>query len=555
MYKLYLCLQYLLKRPLAYFAMAGVALCVFVMTVCISILTGFVDKVELAAKGLFGDIVVSTPGYTGFGNYDEFIEQIQREVPGVEAGSPFILSYGILRIPGPPNRWLVQIAGIRLPERAAVSDFENGLFVQKGFQQPTFDPPTDRVLDRLEQELAKTERVEERENGAAGTKRVDESLVERIQGALVYQRRALKRFGNADATRRELEDLLRQRQAAEKRGDYDAVDRLDQSIAAKEEEAILEPARRAILGLGIPGLTFRTDRGEVIRAVGPGQPIALTLIPLGRGFSPTEITPTTARFTVIDDCDTDVSSVDTRTVYVPFETLQRLNNMGAEPPGDANGPKLLGEPARCSQVHVKVRPGYGSDEKLLEVARQINDSWRRFRLGHPLAAATEVRAQTWRQMQSQLVSQIENQRTLMWIILSVISVVALVLIFVIMYVIVVQKTRDIGVLKAVGASSGGVAAIFLAYGAGVGLIGSIIGIIGGYFFVRSINPIHDWVGRTFGFVVWSRETFMFAQIPNDVTFRTVATIALGALLSGIVGSLLPAALAARRQPVEALRYE
>jgi lipoprotein-releasing system permease protein len=166
-----------------------------------------------------------------------------------------------------------------------------------------------------------------------------------------------------------------------------------------------------------------------------------------------------------------------------------------------------------------------------------------------------VTVETWRQRQSQLINMIENQRTLMVIILTVISAVAIVLIFVILYVIVVQKTRDIGVLKAVGASNTGVAGIFLAYGGVIGLIGSAFGVLAGCYVVWNINPIHDWVGRTFGFTVWNRESYMFEKIPNQVEPPVVVWIVAGAVLAGVFGALLPAVLAARRQPVEALRYE
>ena len=651
MYKLYLCLQYLGKRVLAYFAMLGVALCVFVMMVCISILTGFVNKVEVAAKGLFGDIVVSSASLSGLGYYDEFIREIKRDVPAVQDASPFILSYGILRIPQTDYRCLVQVAGIRLPERAAVSDFEDGLFVQAGESKPTFAPPLSRVLARLREhmeacgeialrqcaavegeglsapqhaavsrllkaipiemfpDLLRDAQPTDRFAGAlrkllavAGGRRDDylpalrellaaaarqpdasgalfrqlveaaaeagdlpperRALVERVCSSLRHQETALNVLAGAEEVEQKLGELRREMKAADDAGNDEEVLRLDARIQALSGRALFGPDRRAILGLGIPGFSFRTGDGEVVRTIGPGQQIVLSMIPFGRRLSPTDITPTTARFTVIDDCDTDVSSVDSEIVYVPFETLQQLNNMSAEyaapiRPADANAadPNVLVAPARCSQIHVKVRPGLATNEKLPELAGQINEAWQRFEARHRGAATTEVKARTWRQMQSRIVSTIENQRTLMWLILSVISVVALVLIFVIMYVIVVQKTRDIGVLKAVGASSGGVAGIFLAYGAAIGVIGSLIGTVGGYFFVRNINPIHDWVGRAFGFVVWNRETFMFARIPNEVSFATTATIIVGAIASGIVGSLLPAVLAARKQPVEALRYE
>ena len=554
MYKLTLCLKYLLKRALAYFALVGVTLCVFMMLVAVSVLNGFVDKIERAAKGLFGDIVVSSEGLGGIGYYDEFIGEVRR-VEGVEAASPFILTFGILRF-GPEFRRPVQIAGIRLPGRAAVSDFEEGLFVQAGVKTPTFDPPMDLVRRRLAEHQRFTESIQRREDSGTdehGNLPVDKQVLRRrLKSALAFQEAACRYVRNAEQNRRELEGLRRMLRAAEDAGNDDEVARLEPMVAEAEKRALHEPKQRVILGLGIPGLSFRTDRGETVRVIGPGQKVVLSLIPLGRRLSPTDITPNTRTFTVIDDCSTDVASIDSEIVYLPFRSLQELNNMSVEHEEATNE---VVEPARCSQIHIKVLPELSKGKKLREVTRRVQKVWLDFEGRHPRAAATTVHVETWRQRQIKLVSSIEAQRTLMVIILGIISTVAILLIFVIFYVIVVQKTRDIGVLKAVGASSGGVAAIFLSYGAAIGLVGSIVGTIAGGVFVHYINPIHDWVARTFGFEVWSRETFMFEKIPNEVGAGTVVAIVLGAITSGILGSLIPSILAARKQPVEALRYE
>lgn len=557
MYKLFLCLQYLRKRALAYFAMAGVALCVFVMLICVSVLTGFVRKIERAAKGLFGDVVVSSASLGGFPHYDEFIAEMKRDVPAVEGASPFILTFGILQVPGTDYRRTVQVAGIRLPDRAEVSDFEEGLFVQAGVERPTFEPDMDLLLRRLAEEYNATREILERASAdepGGQVPREQMALADRIRNALRYQEVAISQVRSAAQNARDLRRVRKELAAADEAGDDDEVERLERLAGAIERMVILPPARRVILGLGIPGLTSRTPRGETVRTIGPGQQVVLSLIPLGRRLSYTDITPTTASLTVIDDCSTDVSSIDSEIVYVPFETLQALNNMGpaAGAGSDANE---LAEPPRCSQVHVKVKAPYGRGYALQEAAREIDRAWVGFQQRHPEAARAGVIVETWRQRQSRLVSQIESQRTLMVIILGVISFVAVLLIFVIMYVVVVQKTRDIGVLKAVGASSAGVAGIFLGYGGAIGLLGSLLGSSAGYLFVRNINPIHDWVGRTFGFVVWSRETFMFEKIPNDVDAATVVTIVVGAVLSGVFGSVFPALVAAWKQPVEALRYE
>ncbi len=672
MYKLTLCRKYLLKRGLAYFAVFAVTLCVWMMVICVSVLTGFVNKIEVAAKGLFGDVVVSSASLGGVGYYDAFIEKMRADVPEVEGASPFILTFGILRVPGTDYRRTVQVAGIRLPERAEVSDFEDGLFIQKGVESPTFDPGEKLLLRRLEEERRKTVAIlnrlsraeldgpdpgaladtrtlaavlgaaaaglmvlstvwvgwdasrkhiptgshsysgdaavwiiycallwvvafpyylarrasELRDRGAHRTRAhlatlggagvlaawlaaaggwlavsasargepdLRATTPTRLMNALDYQHLAMENILRAGQHARRLTELREQLVAADDAGEVAEIERLERMVAALERVVIHPPQRRAILGLGIPGLTSRTARGETIRTIGPGHQVVLSLLPLGRRLSYADITPVTRSFTVIDDCSTDVSSIDSEIVYLPFQTLQRLNNMsGAEDAADAT---RFAEPARCSQIHVKVRDGVSRGAALAAVAAKIDRAWAAFKQTHPDAARTPVVVETWRQRQSRLVSAIENQRTLMVIILSIISAVALVLIFVIMYVIVVQKTRDIGVLKAVGASSGGVASIFLGYGAAIGLVGSVIGAVAGCLFVWNINAIHDWIGRTFGFVVWNRETFMFEKIPSEVSLSVVATIVGGAILSGVIGSLFPAVLAGAKQPVEALRYE
>jgi lipoprotein-releasing system permease protein len=261
----------------------------------------------------------------------------------------------------------------------------------------------------------------------------------------------------------------------------------------------------------------------------------------------------TATFTVVDDCRTDVSSIDSEFVYLPFETLQRLNNMAGEFSADA--PSRIVRPPRCSQIHIKVKDDFSRGRKLHETAGKIRRVWAEFHVRNPQASAGKVSVETWRQRQVKVIGPIEKQRTLTVIMFGIISVVSVVLIFAIFYMIVVQKTRDIGVLKAVGASSGGVAWIFLTYGAAVGLIGAVLGTVGGYYFVRYINPIQDAIDKWFGFRVWSKEVFMFEKIPNQVDLTTAGLIVIGAVVAGVVGALIPAVRAARMQPVEALRYE
>ena len=74
-------------------------------------------------------------------------------------------------------------------------------------------------------------------------------------------------------------------------------------------------------------------------------------------------------------------------------------------------------------------------------------------------------------------------------------------------------------------------------------------------FIYYINSIHDAMYERVGYRVWSRESFWFDRIPNNIEPTVVVGIVIGAVIAGVLGALAPAIRAARMQPVEALRYE
>lgn len=534
----------------------AVALCVAMVLIVVSVMDGFLGKVEYAARGLCGDIVIDARGVLGIGLYDEFIDFLKKDVPEVSAATPVIYTYGLLRVGAMGNT--VQIYGIRLPERLAVTQFQRDMFVQTGWPNASFDPPIDRIIARTDRHIGLIEAIRKRELAKPADQR-DGNLLSKLSIAgnnAAWQREMLE---NVLLRRRILErmrlDLQAERSKPAGLRNDEKIKLLTEQIESRTDRLDRDfrpPGKRMILGLGLANMSFHTPDGETIRMVTPGRRVVLTLLPLGRGMS-TTISPNTATFTVIDDVRTDLYTADSTTVYVPFKTLQALTSMGAE--YSADDPAEIAIPARCSQIQIKVRAGHASDRQLVKVRRKVNAAIRKFALAHAAyAGLMPAESQTWREKQAKYIGVIEKQRTLVTIMFGIISLVSVLLIFAIFHMIVTHKIRDIGVIRAVGGSAAGVAQIFLGFGAATALLGGVIGLTGGYFFVRYINEVQDWLTARFGFSVWARDAYLFDKIPNTVEPLTMLWIVCGAVVAGLVGVLLPAIQAARMQPVEALRY-
>jgi lipoprotein-releasing system permease protein len=125
----------------------------------------------------------------------------------------------------------------------------------------------------------------------------------------------------------------------------------------------------------------------------------------------------------------------------------------------------------------------------------------------------------------------------------------------IFFMIVVEKTRDIGILKSLGATGRGIMSVFLFYGFALGVVGSGIGLALGLLVVHFINEIAKAIGWILGQPLFNPEVYGLEKIPTIVHGFTVALIIVGALAIAMIFSILPAWRAARLHPVEALRYE
>ncbi len=232
--------------------------------------------------------------------------------------------------------------------------------------------------------------------------------------------------------------------------------------------------------------------------------------------------------TVVGFFKSGMSEYDSTHVYVPLEELQKARDLKGA----------------VNQIQIKVRPGTNLDQ----LADRLQLALERL---HPMF----FKVWTWEQKQGPLLGAVSIEQSILNILLFMIIAVAGFGILAIFSMIVVEKTRDIGVMKALGASTSGIRGIFLGYGLLLGAVGSGVGMVGGLLFVRYINEIERALSVILGRKVFDDSIYYFDKIPTLVDPHTLVAIVTGALVIAVLASVWPAQRAARLHPVKALRFE
>ena len=164
-------------------------------------------------------------------------------------------------------------------------------------------------------------------------------------------------------------------------------------------------------------------------------------------------------------------------------------------------------------------------------------------------------AQTWIDMNHQFFEAVRLERTVMFFLLFFIVVVAAFGIMSTLITVTVQKRREIGIMKALGANIAQIIWVFLGQGTIVGLFGTLTGLALGMTLIRYRNQFSHWLASTLHIEIFPREVYQFSSIPAEVIPRDVAIICISAFFICSLAALIPAYFAARLDPVKALRYE
>ena len=171
------------------------------------------------------------------------------------------------------------------------------------------------------------------------------------------------------------------------------------------------------------------------------------------------------------------------------------------------------------------------------------------------AAGVPVRVIDWQQTNNSFFAAVQVEKNVMFLILTLIILVAAFNVVSSLIMMVKDKTRDIAILRTIGAGRGAVMRIFLMAGASVGVTGTVIGVVLGVVFCLNIQRIQGWVEAATGTAVFNPEVYYLAHLPSRLDPVEVVQVVVMALALSLLATLYPSWRAARTDPVEALRHE
>lgn len=578
MYRWLLCWRYLRTRYIALASVVSVTLGVATLIIVNSVMHGFTTEMQEKMHGILSDIIVESHSATGLTNHEAIAKNIRRIVgDDLEGLTTVVHVPAMISINhrGETINRQINLIGIDSETYSSVSDFSkflihpanreqiSFLLRESGYGEDRVDFPEAgweyrrrkmasqkqymELQRQLEIETRRSQYLKEQMENAGNPQSTSaDSLAakESLIGGFDLSSLGYRSEEGSDATVAGLafpESPFGESAESDQAdsGNEAAADpiaaaanellpKFDAVAARSDGQAqVFDPEKQQhdgiVLGISIGTTRYRNQFDEVTDYyyVQPGDDIQVTFPSAGN--TPRAINE---RFTVVDFYESKMSEYDATFAFIPLERLQQYRGMQ-----DA-----------VSSIQLRLRKGADLDA--------VRDT---LRAEFPLEMMVQVN--TWRDLQGALLAAVQMETTILNILLFLIIAVAGFGILATFFMIVVEKTKDIGILKSLGASGTGVAAIFLGYGVLLGLFGAGVGAVAGLLFVANINSIADVLESITGQEVFDPTVYYFDTIPTIVHPSMVFWVIVGAVLIAVIASVLPSIRAARMHPVEALRYE
>lgn len=558
-YQALLTRRYLTSKIMPLLASLAVMLCTTMVLVTWSVMGGFLKVLLESGRKLVGDVKIEWPN-TGFAYYEELVRDLEadsgltvtpRTAPPnstprstaasppkglIVAAAPIIESFGVLGLPD--GRTVnVMLKGVEPVSFDRVTNYYSTLWWKP------LEKPLPKDEDEADPRLQNLTRVDLLQPGAIPTGDSDAWPI------MLENGKKLQRYHTGSGQIKPAVVLGSEVTGFNKR--FPSGIYVPMQSRARDSEGNVNLLR-----------TFMPLEGEVTLHV-------LPLDKKGRG-----VEMQSRIFPVANEIKTDVYMVDKGVAILPLDELQKMLKMDAAKRLEAGKPavritkdpttgqekiemvpqdQLTEDPARVTGVLVRGKDGI--DARTLR--ERCEEIYAEFAARHPgeVPSAISINIQTWQQQNAGFIGAVEKEIALVLFLFSMISLVAVVLVLSIFWSMVSEKTKDIGILRAIGASRMGIAWLWLRYGLAIGIVGSVMGFGLSSLIILNINPIHEWMGRAMGIQIWDPSIYYFTQIPSDLRWDKVLLVLGGGVMFSVLGALIPAIRASRMDPVRALRFE
>jgi len=590
MYKLFVALRYLRRNWLNLVGSAAVAIGVLVLICVLSVMKGFAEEFRTRLRATVSDLVVESWSDDTFEGYGELMGRIER-IPHVVAAAPRFEGLALIRLDssyGKQKRF-GQFQGIDLGRELNATDFARYRRAWRGRHardqieerlSPDADGLAGLTADQLSQLLAGL-RAEDLDLMTSSHAKAVRTAAQRhaiqLQPLFAQADSAIPEWGAVDDPDKEspafpgVELVVIGR---DDDGDSVALD-LDEGVVVFTPTDLFDG--RAIRRCRIKG-KFRSGLYDYDL-----RNIYLPLADVQRFMDkPGHVTSINIRLDSFDNAPAVRAAL--LGILTPEELEQGLSLL--RPligPGHEASLKILETRIRTLRKNAPTWFAEGHPQVIRRTLEAEHDLFKLVgealrRSDPPKAAAARIqeiaafqqmavarernaigrhfRVSTWEDKRRTFLRAVWLERRIMGFILFFVILIAGFLILSILHTTVLTKTKDIGILKSIGGSVGGIMTIFLLNGLFIGILGSGLGTLAGLLITRNINVIEGFLHRLVGFTLFPSNIYYLERIPVDKDpFWSTVSICVTAILVSFLASAYPAWKASRMDPVEALRYE
>jgi lipoprotein-releasing system permease protein len=240
--------------------------------------------------------------------------------------------------------------------------------------------------------------------------------------------------------------------------------------------------------------------------------------------TPAGVVPRLRAFTVVGLFEAGHFEFDSGLALVHMSDAQKLYRMGDT----------------VSGVRLRVADMFAAPRIARELARGFDQ---------------DVFVSDWSRLNAGWFRAVEIEKRMMFIILSLIVAVAAFNIVSTLVMAVTEKRSDIAILRTLGATPSSVMAIFIVQGALIGVLGTLVGVVGGVALAANVDVVVPFIERTFGIQFLAKDVYFISELPSEVRAPDVVFVGLVSLALSFVATLYPSWKASRIDPVQALRHE